>query len=375
MRVLFVTNPGEGQLYPMVPLAWTLHATGNEILVGATEDFLPKISRVGLPAAASSGPVDLIEIMTSGAGGQLRPTEMSWEDQARAAARAFAIVAERTVDGVSALIQSWRPDVVVAESTNFAAPLAARRHGIAFVEHRPGPALPELMRKLAAEHLTEELAEPALVIDNCPPSFQQDDAPAGHVTRYVPYNGPGVIADWMLSRSTRNRVCVTLGTNLPHAPGSWSLLELVIATLNELPVEIVLAVPNPDEVRYPQWDGLPPSVRAVGRYPLSALVPTCDLTINHGGAGSTMTTLTAGLPQLCVPHYGDDIRRAAQVAEKGVGLAVPANEVSPESIGAAVSALLDSAEYQQAAEKIAQENAELPGPVDLVDVLRAQVSG
>lgn len=372
MRVLFVTNPGEGQLYPMVPLAWTLHATGNDILVAATEDFLPKITRVGLPAAASGEPVDLMEIMTSASGGQLRPTELSWEEQAGTAARGFAMVAERTVDGVSALIQSWRPDIVVAESTNFAAPLAANRNGVPFVEHRPGPALPELMRKLAAEHLAGDLPGDTLIIDNCPPSFQQDDVPRGHVTRYVPYNGPGVMADWMLTGTDRTRVCVTLGTNLPHAPGSWSLLELVIAALDELSVEMVLAVPNPDEVHYPQWSGLPESVRAVGRYPLSALVPTCDLVVNHGGAGSTMTTLAAGLPQLCVPHYGDDIRRAARVAERGVGLAVPANEVSPASIGAAVSALLGSAEYGEAAKKIAQENADLPGPVDLVEVLRSR---
>lgn len=371
MRVLFVTNPGEGQLYPMVPLAWALHNAGDEVLVAATEDFLPKITRVGLPAAATGGPVNLMEIMTSGSGGEMRPTEMSWEDQARAAARGFAILAERTADGVASVAGTWRPDLVIAESTNFAAPLAASRLGIGFIEHRPGPALPGLLRKLAAEELSGGLPDPALIIDNCPPGFQHDDVPSGHVTRYVPYNGPGVMTDWMLKRGDRKRVCVTLGTNLPHAPGSWSLLETAIAALDELSAEIIVAVPNPDEVRYPQWDdGLPKSVRAVGRYPLSAIVPTCDLVINHCGPGSVMATLVGGLPQLCVPHYGDDIRRASQVADQGVGLSVPAGEVSKEAFASAAATLLGETRYREAAMKVAAANARQPGPADLVEVLR-----
>ncbi len=374
MRVLFITNPGEGQLYPMVPLAWALHVGGHDVLVAATEDFIPKITRIGLPAAAASKPVNLLEIMTSGSGGELRPTEMTFEDQVRAAARGFAMVAERTVDDTAELIGAWRPDLIIAESTAFAAPIAAARHGVPFAEHRPGPALPGLMRKLAAEELSGGLPEPAMIIDNCPPSFQLDDVPSGYVTRYVPYNGPGVMADWMLAKGETKRVCVTLGTNLPQAPGSWSLLDLMIATLDELPVEMVIAVPNPDEVRWPdKWDGQPASVRGVGRFPLSALVPTCDLVINHGGAGSSMTTIVAGLPQLCIPHYGDDIRRAQQVSERGVGLAIPAGEVSPESVKAAVTALLDTPKYQQTAKEVAAENLRQPGPLDLVDALQALV--
>jgi L-noviosyl transferase len=309
----------------------------------------------------------------SASGGSLSPTDVPWEDQVRAAARGFAMVAERTLDGMSALIRAWGPDLVIAESTAFGAPVAAADCGVPFVEHRPGPAFPSLLRKLVADELTHDLPDPMLVVDNCPPSFQHDDAAPGQVTRYVPYNGPGVLADWMLARSERKRVCVTLGTGLPHDPTSWSLLELMIATLDALSVEMVLAVPNPDEVRSPQWDGLPASVRAVGRYPLSAMVPTCDLVINHGGAGSVMTTLVSGLPQLVVPHYGDQFTTAKQVTQRGVGLAVPVSEISPEAVKTAVTALLDAPEYRKTAEEIAQENARQPTPADLVEVLRTRV--
>jgi len=373
MRVLFVTNPGEGQLYPMVPLAWALHAKGHEVLVAAPEDFLPKISRVGLIAAASSGPLDLVEIMTTGSGGSLNPADMPWEEQVHAAARGFSIVARRTQEGIGALVGEWRPDVVVAESTNFGAPLAAAAHGVPFVEHRPGPALPTLLSKFVAEELGGELPEPALVVDNCPPGFQHDDVAPGHVTRYVPYNGSGVTAGWMLERAERKRVCVTLGTGLPHAPGSWSLLELMISTLDELSVEMVVAVPNPDEVGSPQWKGLPASVKAVGRFPLSVVAPGCDLLINHGGAGSAMTALVNGVPQLVVPHYGDQFRTAGQVAKRGVGLALPVMEISPETVKSAVSALLETPAFVDSARAIAAENTTLPGPAELAEVLQERV--
>jgi UDP:flavonoid glycosyltransferase YjiC (YdhE family) len=317
----------------------------------------------------------MVEIMTKGSGGSLRPTDLSGEDQVRAAARGFSMIVERTLEGITALVGTWRPDVVIAESTSFGAPLAADRHGVPFVEHRPGLAMPTVLRKLVAEELGSELPEPALVVDNCPRSFQHDEVTPGHVTRYVPYNGPGVMADWMLARGEHTRVCVTLGTGLPHAPGSWSLLELIIATLDRLPVEMVLAVPDPDEVRSPQWKELPASVRAVGRYPLSVIVPTCDLVINHGGVGSTMTTLVNGLPQLSVPHYGDQFTTARKVSQRGVGLTVPVSEVSPETITDSVTRLLDEPRYREAARAIAEENAREPSPADLVEVVRTRIGG
>lgn len=373
MRVLFVTNSGEGQLYPMVPAAWALHSAGHEVLVAAPEDFLPRVNRAGLPAAASTPPVNMVEIMMAASGGSLNPAAMPWEDQVRAAARTFATVAERTVEGLSTLVRGWRPDVIVAESTAFAAPLAAEQHGVPFVEHRPGPALPGLLRKLVAEELGRALAEPVLVVDNCPPSFQNDEAAPGQVTRYVPYNGPGALADWMLSRGDRKRVCVTLGTGIPNDPNSWKLLQMMVATLDELAVEMVLAVPDPDEVRRPEWGGLPGSVRAVGRYPLSAMIPTCDLVINHSGAGSVMTTLVGGLPQLAVPHYGDQFNVARLITQRGVGLAIPVSQVSPEAVKTAVTSLLDSPEYGDAARRIAEENARQPSPADLVEILRTRI--
>src|SRR5215469_1772947 len=187
MRVLFVTNPGEGQFYPIVPSAWALRAAGHDVLVAAPAEFLPKIRSAGLPAAASSEPLDAVAIMTRASGGSLRPVDMPWEDQVRAAARGHRMLTERTLPGLSALIGGWRPDLVVGESVAFCAPLAAGRHGVPWVEHRHGLAMPAILGKFVAEELNRELPAPMLIVDNCPPSLQHEDAPPGHVITYVPY--------------------------------------------------------------------------------------------------------------------------------------------------------------------------------------------
>lgn len=369
MRVLFVTNPGEGQLYPMIPLAWSLSAAGHDVLIGAPADFLPKIRRVGLSAAASTEPLDMLEIMTTASGGSLRPDDIPLDEQVRAAARGFAMMAERTMDSLSALVRAWRPDLLVTESTSFVTSLVAAQQSLPYVEHRPGLALPTFLRKLVAEELTRDMPEPILIVDNCPRSFQHEDVPAGHLTRFVPYNGPGEVTSWMMSKGEVKRVLITLGTGLPHDPNSWSLLELMTAALDKLSVEMVLAVPDPEDVGAPRLGALPPSVLAVGRFPLSAVVPTCDLVINHGGGGSVMTTLVNGLPQLVVPHYGDQFLKADQVRQRGVGLGVPVAEISPEAVQTAASALLHEPKYAEAARGFAEENARQPSPVELVSVL------
>jgi UDP:flavonoid glycosyltransferase YjiC (YdhE family) len=180
------------------------------------------------------------------------------------------------------------------------------------------------------------------------------------------------MTDWMLS-GDRKRVCVTLGTGLPHDPSSWSLLEELVTTLDELEVETVMAVPDPDELQSPQWQKMPGSVRGAGRVPLSALLPTCDLAINHGGAGSTMTALVSGVPQLALPHYGDQFRNAAQVTQRGVGLGLPRPQITPGAVRDAVSSLLSEPGFRAAAEAIAAENARQQSPAALVKYLQTSL--
>ncbi|MDN3359131.1 nucleotide disphospho-sugar-binding domain-containing protein [Actinomadura sp. DC4] len=59
----------------------------------------------------------------------------------------------------------------------------------------------------------------------------------------------------------------------------------------------------------------------VGEVDQQALFPRVAAVVHHGGAGTTTTAALAGAPQVVVPRIVDQPRRAARVAEPGIGAA------------------------------------------------------
>jgi UDP:flavonoid glycosyltransferase YjiC (YdhE family) len=84
--------------------------------------------------------------------------------------------------------------------------------------------------------------------------------------------------------------------------------------------------------------------------------------VGHGGSGSTLTALAAGVPQAFVPLFVDGPTNAAAVAETGAGLVA-------EDLAADVWALLDDPRYRVAAGEIAGEIRALPPVDDAVAVI------
>lgn len=56
----------------------------------------------------------------------------------------------------------------------------------------------------------------------------------------------------------------------------------------------------------------------VGRSPHAQVFPRCAAVVHHCGAGTTHTTLTAGVPSVCVPHVSDQNGWAEELRRLGV---------------------------------------------------------
>jgi len=69
----------------------------------------------------------------------------------------------------------------------------------------------------------------------------------------------------------------------------------------------------------------------VGRSPHGQVFPRCAAVVHHCGAGTTHTTLRAGVPSVCVPHVSDQFGWAEQLQQLGVAPAA----VSRRSLTAA----------------------------------------
>jgi UDP:flavonoid glycosyltransferase YjiC (YdhE family) len=87
--------------------------------------------------------------------------------------------------------------------------------------------------------------------------------------------------------------------------------------------------------------------------------------VHHGGAGTVLTALAAGVPQLLTPGPGDRTVNGRLVTRRGAGLALP-----PDRITAAdLERLATDPALARAAREVAAEIAAMPHPDELVGPL------
>jgi UDP:flavonoid glycosyltransferase YjiC (YdhE family) len=91
----------------------------------------------------------------------------------------------------------------------------------------------------------------------------------------------------------------------------------------------------------------PPPLAVSGAVALQA-----SLVVTHAGRGTVMSSLAAGVPLLCIPFGRDQFYNAARVEALRVGAVAP-REASPETLRAAVEALLANGEIRSAAARFA----------------------
>lgn len=385
MRVLVLTSPGLGHVFPTVPLSWALRSAGHEVLYAATGPG-DGASGAGLPVIDVAPGVDIRGVFMNAA--KEMPAvvnsdilrQLSSDDALRMVSELFSRVSAPAADGAVELARNWRPDLVVHSSLQACGPLVGGVLGIPVVEHSIGLGLDPRVQTALAEGLGEHYAkydarpaERVARINLAPDSlFRGAHAVAKPVAdwllRCVPYNGKADLPGWLLKPVERTRVAVTLGTVSPQTGGVDGLRHVVDAAA-EVDAEFVLALG--DDVDTTALGTLPSNVRAEGWIPLNALLATSAALIHHGGAGTTLTALAAGVPQLVMPDGADRFRNAELVRDRGAGLEVAAADVKPDTL----TTLLGDPDLATAATEVRDEIAALPSPADLVTPITEFVAG
>ncbi len=368
MRVLFVSSPAIGHAFPMVPLAWALRTAGHDVLV-ATAGRAMAVQQAGLavvdvaPDYAHPRPdahtLQRLQALAPRTVEDLRhrsiPVEML--------TRISVPLVDRAVD----LAGAWRPDLVVSSQVDGAGMVVAGALRIPLVIHRWGfvrtDGLPRLYRRLLAEqfdrHGVTEVPQPAATVDVAPPSML-DEPSRDWPMRYISYNGSGQLPPWLtVERQARSRVAVTLGTVAPTMTGIDPVRRVIDAAAG-LDLELVLALG--DDVDPTPLGPLPEQVRVSGWVPLNVLLSTCVAVIHHGGAGSTMAALDAGIPQLILPSGADRYLNAQAVSRRGAGL--QADEAGIDT--AVLHRLLHDHHLREAANEVRSEIHAMPLPSSLI---------
>lgn len=360
--MLMVASPGTGHVFPMVPLAWALRSAGHDVLLATTGDGVTVGPTAGLLTVDVAPGVDMAQVFRStaqamGGFGATRSTAVSREQ----AVALFAEVSRVMLDGTRRCARTWRPDVVIYGALQGAGAVTAAELGIPGVEHVISPAAGsgELVAAMWSRLADSEPVAPVAGIGIVPPSLAPSPSP-GWAMRAVPYAGGAVVPDGVLEPPQRPRVLVTMGTVAPRMGGVGIVRELVDAVA-EQPVEVLVALgSDPADL-----GTLPPSVHAYRWLPLTAALPQCAAVVHHGGAGTMICALAAGVPQVVVPQGADQFLNAAAVARRGCAVHAGSD---PGEVRDGVRRVL-AGELDAAAAEVRREIDALPAPAAVADEL------
>jgi len=110
----------------------------------------------------------------------------------------------------------------------------------------------------------------------------------------------------------------------------------------------------------------------VDRVSHDQLFQYASMVIHHGGAGTTASVLHAGVPNIIIPHIGDQWFFASEVKRLGVGLEVKRKKW-PEDLPKAVRTIEKSRKIQKRAKEVAEQLTQEDGPAVAVKALEALV--
>jgi UDP:flavonoid glycosyltransferase YjiC (YdhE family) len=381
MRVLMTTTSGAGHVGPLLPFAPAIAAAGGEVLVAAGGPAAEVADAAALPVhVLAEAPPERREPHFAAARrdprGNVHPIVV---EHIFAGADLWA-----ALPGVVALCRRWRPDVIVHESCEFAAVLAAELCDVPRVRVAIGTAATEQrVLDLATPVLEARRRELGLARDPagarlrdvrsltlCPRALDEDvdlDGPPPRRFRLRP-TGPEPLPE-LWPGDDRPLVYLSFGSVVPGTqlfPGTY---RAAIDALSALPVRVLVAVGrHADPARL---GPLPDGVRALGWVQQGDVMAHASAVACHGGSGTVQPALATGVPLAVLPMFADQPHNARRVVAHGAGVAVWGGPAAAGELGPAVERLLTDARFADRARAVAAELDALPTPDAAVEDLRA----
>lgn len=115
-------------------------------------------------------------------------------------------------------------------------------------------------------------------------------------------------------------------------------------------------------------------IKVVGKVSHDQLFGHASAVVHHGGAGTTASVLHAGIPQIVVPHIGDQKFFGSEVERLGCGFRL-AKGRWPEHLAGAVNRLLAQPSYRTSAERANAVLLSENGPARAISELEDYVGG
>jgi UDP:flavonoid glycosyltransferase YjiC (YdhE family) len=377
MRVLFASTRGAGHFNPMVPFIEASIRGGHEVLVAGPPPLAETVERAGYRYwRGETPPEDELGAVWG------RIPNASYEEAERLVlGDIFArLNVAAMLPSLRAACEEWRPDLILRESAEFASAIAGEEHTIPHARVAVSLAAGEEQALSIAGPVLDERrpgiadriqASPYLSL--FPASLEDPKAGQPPVTHRFrdPAERPSStpLPAWW-TNDTDPLVYISFGSVTGSMPIAGPIFAAVFEAVAELPARVLLTIGHEtnDDVL-----GQPPANVHVARWvPQADVFGHASAVVCHGGSGTTLGALAAGLPLVVVPLFADQPDNARRVAAVGAGVAVEPGDdapreavrstVDPSALRAAIEAVLADPEYRRSALRIAEEMRALAPP-------------
>lgn len=384
MRVLFACTQGAGHFNPLVPFVEACRRGGDEVLVVGPPPLAESVERLGFPFwLGAAPPAEQLGSVLA------RVATLSYDEGMRLViGEIFATLNVRAMlPGMRAAVRDWRPDVIVREPAEFASAVVAEEIGVPHVEVGVTLAASYLeMMSIATEaveawgagvmahiaatpYLTlfpATLDDPALPAPRPLHRFR-DAAAADAPVRALP--------DWW-NGDDRPLVYVTFGSVIANVPTPVPIYDIAVKAVADLPARVLLTTGATGESPV---SAAPASHVHVARWvPQADVLAHARVVVCHGGSGTTLGALAAGVPLVVTPLFADQPQNGRRIAAVGAGINVEPGEtgaihssIEPAALHDAIAAVLADDTFTRTAGAIATEIGALPPADAALSVLAA----
>ncbi len=334
MRFLALSFDASGNLPPLLGLIEALTGQGHEVLAMGHDSQQRQIEAAG----ADFRPFKIASQRDAAA--PLDPI-LEWLPVFDLAAR----------DEFLAVAQDRAPDILIVDAMlpqSLAGANASDRPAIALV-HAPYQGLVDMLD--GRFRVPIEGADLALVTSYA--AFHDGQPVPANVVFSGP-SRPAVSATWSPREPGRKLVLASLSTGQQNqAPTLRRLCEALCGVDAEVLVTTGLAIAP---------DGLPSAAHmtVVRAAPHEAVLAHADLLVTHGGHGTVMAGLAAGVPILALPGIGDQPANGARLAGLGLGAVLDAAS-PPEAMRETINRLLADQDLRRRCQGFAASARAAPG--------------
>jgi UDP:flavonoid glycosyltransferase YjiC (YdhE family) len=373
VQILFTCVPGHGHLNPMVPLARELVERGCDVVFATGSELVPRVEALGFRGVAT-GPT-LTDMQTNALSDPHVRGALETEPWIVAAAifggRAQSVVADLDGSGLA-------PDLVIHDAMDMAGPIIAARRDIPWVTHGLGPRWPSLVEEAMPSfvdpvwraHGLEPVARGGLghhaYVEICPRTVRSDNTPVdGGVIECRPIALEEPEMDVSAFReSDRPSLYCTLGT---FSNTNVGVFRTLIDALGSLDVQALLTTGW--GLHHGELGPLPGNVVVEKYVPQAQVLRHIDLVVCHGGSGTMLASLSAGIPVVSLPQGADQFINAPWWLRSGAVEVMQPTDVDAASLAARISTSLENPALRLAAESAADEISNMPSPSELADRL------